>query len=126
MGLQCYELRGVRVVELPKAGDQLKNDRQAIEIISETSPHRPELIVIPVERLSDDFFHLKTRVAGEFLQKFVTYRKRVAILGDISARLAESPALRDFVYECNAGHQIWFVTSVNELGQKLLTQARQS
>ena len=67
MDFQCYELHGVRVAEFPKIGDQLRTDRQVIEIISEASACQPELIVIPVERLSDDFFHLKTRVAGEVL-----------------------------------------------------------
>jgi hypothetical protein len=37
------------------------------------------------------------------------------ILGDVSADLNASPALRDFVYECNAGHQIWLVTSLRNL-----------
>jgi hypothetical protein len=123
MKVQCYELRGVRVAEIPKIGEPLKGDSQAIQIISEASACQPELIIIPVERLSDDFFHLKTRVAGEFLQKFVTYRKRVAILGDIAAHLGESHSLRDFVYECNAGTAIWFVKTLGDLEAKLLTLA---
>ncbi len=122
MDLQCFELHGVRVAELSKAGDQLRTDAQAIEIISEASAYQPELIIIPVERLSDEFLHLKTRVAGEVLQKFVTYRKRVAILGDISAHLNESASLRDFVYECNMGREIWFVASLDELDQRLVAQ----
>lgn len=120
MNVQCYELHGVRVAELSKTGDQLRTDRQAIEVIAEASVCNPDLIVVPVERLSDEFFHLKTRVAGEFLQKFVTYRKRVVILGDISAHLDESSALRDFVYECNAGRAIWFMSSLDALDRKLL------
>lgn len=83
MDVQCYELRGLRIAELPKNGDQLRSDRQAIEIISEVATCQPELIVIPVERFSDAFFCLKTRVAGDVLQKFVAYRKRVVVLGDI-------------------------------------------
>src|ERR1017187_5176944 len=98
MNVQCYELQGVRIAEFSKIGDRVRTDRQAIGMISEASACQPELIVIPVELLGDDFFHLKTRVAGEVLQKFVTYRIRVVILGDISARLNESSALRDFVY----------------------------
>jgi hypothetical protein len=119
MDVQCYELRGLRIAELPKNGEQLRSDRQAVDIISEVAACQPELIIIPVERFGDEFFHLKTRVAGEVLQKFVTYRKRVVILGDISARLNESSSLRDFVYECNARREIWFVTSLDELDQKL-------
>ena len=106
--VQCYELHGVRIAEFPKDGDRLGTDRLAIEMISEVSVCQPELIVIPTELLGDDFCHLKTRIAGEVLQKFVTYRKRVVILGDISGHLNESSALRDFVYECNVGRDIWF------------------
>jgi Domain of unknown function (DUF4180) len=119
MTVQCYEVGGVRVAELAKTGEQLKGDSQAIQIISEASACQPELIIIPVERLSEDFFRLKTRVAGEFLQKFVTYRKRVAILGDIAGHLEESQSLREFVYECNAGTAIWFVKTSDELAAKL-------
>ena len=126
MDVRCYEFEGVRVAEFPKDGEQLRSDRQAIEIISEVSAYQPELIIIPVERFSDDFFRLKTQVAGEVLQKFVTYRKRVVIWGDISARLDESSSLRDFVRECNAGREIWFVTSLDELGQKLAVERQRS
>ena len=119
MNVHCYELNGMRVAQLADTGDQLTTDQQAIQIISEASACQPELIIIPTGRLSDDFLDLKTRVAGEVLQKFVTYRKRVVILGDISARLKESSPLRDFVYECNAGREIWFVTSLEELDCKL-------
>jgi hypothetical protein len=59
----------------PKTGDELSNHRQAIGIISEASVYQPDLIVIPAERLSSEFFRLKTGVAGEILQKFATYRK---------------------------------------------------
>ncbi|MBV8895757.1 MAG: DUF4180 domain-containing protein [Acidobacteriaceae bacterium] len=125
MEVRCYELSGLRVAEFPGGGPQLQRDSQAIEIISEASACHPELIVLPVERLSADFFQLKTRVAGEILQKFVTYRKRVAILGDISAHLNESSSLRDFVYECNAGTAIWFVRTLGELAEKIRVQTGQ-
>ena len=92
-------------MEFPTAGDQFRNDPQAIEIISEAVAHNAEVIVIPVERLIEGFYELKTRIAGDILQKFVTYRKGVVILGDISKPLSGSSALRDFVYECNAGHR---------------------
>lgn len=72
-----------------------------------------------MSRLDGDFFQLKTRIAGEMLQKFVTYQVRVAILGDISAHLDQSSALRDFVRECNRGDQIWFVADQAELAARL-------
>ena len=44
---------------------------------------------------------------------------RVAILGDISRYVAESSALRDFVRETNPGDSVWFLSTPEELEEKL-------
>jgi len=109
----------MEVLICPAQGPKVTRDRHAVELISEAYQQGATLIVIPVERLEPDFFELKTRMAGEILQKFVNYRIRVAILGDISGYLAESTSLRDFVLEANRGNQLWFVASLDELGDRL-------
>jgi Domain of unknown function (DUF4180) len=96
-----YDLHGVRVFECGAEGPQLRSDCDAIDLVSAMSGHNAAMIVIPIERLHPDFFQLSTRVAGEIIQKFVNYRLRVAILGDISRYVAESTAFRDFVREGN-------------------------
>jgi hypothetical protein len=116
---RTYELHGVRVFECAAEGPPPRNDRDAVELIGQAVEHRASVIVIPAERLGGDFFDLKTRIAGEVLQKFVTYGVRVAIAGDISRQVSESAALRDFVYECNRGPHIWFVADAGELGRRL-------
>jgi len=107
------------VLICPTEGPKITSDRDAVELISQAYQQGATLIVIPIERLEPDFFELKTRMAGEVLQKFVNYRLRVAILGDISGYVSESTSLRDFVYEANRGNQIWFVASLEELGDRL-------
>jgi hypothetical protein len=77
------------------------------------------MVVIPVSRLSDDFFRLSTRLAGDVLQKFVNYRLRVAIVGDMSQWTAQSGPLRDFVSESNRGRSVWFMADLDELEQRL-------
>lgn len=71
----------MRVAPLVSTEDPLRTDKQAVEIISAASSCQSELIILPVEQLSDDFLNLRTRVAGEVLQKFVTYRKRAVKSG---------------------------------------------
>ena len=71
------------------------------------------------QRLGDAFFQLSTRVAGEAVQKFVNYGIRLAVVGDISAHVAASNALRDFVRESNRGRHVWFVDSLEELERRL-------
>lgn len=114
-----YELHSTRVFECAGEGPEPKNDRDATELISAAWEHRATLVVIPVARLSEDFFRLKTGVAGEILQKFVQYRLRVAIVGDISREVGASEALRDFVYECNRGPHIWFAANPDDLATRL-------
>jgi hypothetical protein len=119
MPLRCYDLHGVRVLECAADGAQLRNDRDAVDVVSQAWEHHATLIAIPTDRLGDDFFHLSTRIAGEIIQKFLIYRLRVAIVGDISRHASESPALRDFVYESNRGDHVWFVPNLEELDKRL-------
>lgn len=118
MDIQHYDLHGIGVAELTPAGWMVKNDRDAVDVIA-AAAGRSELIVIPVSCLTDDFFRLRTGVAGSVVQKFVTYGPRLVILGDIRAHINESSAFRDFVYECNAGAHIWFLKDKDELKQRL-------
>jgi hypothetical protein len=121
MPTKLYELYGVRIMECEAEGRPLCSDRDAIDLMGEAWPHRVNLVVIPATRLGEDFFRLKTRIAGEIIQKFLTYGFRVAIVGDISRYVDESDALRDFVFESNQGIHTWFVANPEELDARLRT-----
>lgn len=69
-------------------------------------------VIIPKQVLSDDFFELKTGLAGEILQKFTNYQLKLAIIGDFSQ--VESKSLRDFIRESNERRQVNFVGSWEE------------
>lgn len=71
-----------------------------------------DTIVLNKAALCEDFFDLKTRLAGEILQKFVQYQARLAIVGDFS--IYSSRALRDFIYESNQGNHVFFAGSEEE------------
>ena len=64
------------------------------------------------ESLPEDFFNLKTRFAGDVLQKFSNYRFKFAVMGDFGAY--SSKALRDFIYESNKGTLVFFKSSLEE------------
>ena len=114
-----YTVHGVRILEYSAEGPLLDNDRAAMDIIGNASSSSAELVVIPIERFSLDFFQLRTRLAGDLLQRFVNYRLRLAIIGDLSKPLAESQALQALVRESNRGAQIWFLPTIDELKLKL-------
>ncbi|MHC6180959.1 DUF4180 domain-containing protein [Clostridium sp. JNZ X4-2] len=80
----------------------------------ETGSHS---IVINKEAVIEDFFVLSTRLAGEILQKFITYQFKLAIVGDFS--VYTSKPLKDFIYESNKGRDIFFVSSEEDAVDRL-------
>lgn len=113
------ELNGVQVFEVPQQGPPIRTGQDAVDLMSAASEHRATLIAIPVERLGEEFFDLRTRIAGEVVQKFVLYGRRVAVVGDISSRMAESKSLAAWVAESNRGRDLWFVNNMQELADRL-------
>ena len=73
--------------------------------------------VLKKEAICEAFFDLKTKLAGDILQKFINYYVKVAIVGDFSGYTSKS--LRDFIYECNHGKDIFFVTDQKQAIDKL-------
>ncbi|MFA6308944.1 MAG: DUF4180 domain-containing protein [Clostridia bacterium] len=74
-------------------------------------------IIINKDCITEDFFKLSTCIAGEILQKFINYQVKLAIVGDFSGYT--SKPLKDFIYECNNGKDIFFVNTVDEAIQRL-------
>jgi hypothetical protein len=126
MSAKSYDLHDVRVFECAEEGPSLRGDQGAVSVIEQAFSHRARFVVIPAARLDPDFFRLKTRVAGEMLQKFMNYGFRVAIIGDFSGLAAESDSLRAFLYESNRGQAIWFLASIAEVETRLATQPEAS
>jgi hypothetical protein len=73
-----------------------------------------DTIVLDRGALAEDFFELRSGLAGDILQKVSNYRKRLVVLGDFSA--VASRALRDFIFESNRTGKVVFA---EEIGQAI-------
>lgn len=76
-----------------------------------------DAVAINKSAVCDEFFDLKTGIAGEIMQKFVNYRMKLAVIGDFSGYT--SRALRDFIRESNEGRHIFFAATEDEAVLKL-------
>ena len=119
MTFQQTTIAGQPALVLDQVGPLLRSEDDARDVIQETFGTGIELAVVPVERLDPDFFVLRSGVAGVFVQKLVQYRLRLAVVGDISAQVAASDALRDWVREVNRGRDILFVPDTAALEERL-------
>ncbi|KKK07717.1 DUF4180 domain-containing protein [Micromonospora sp. HK10] len=116
------ERAGVPVLVCDPAGPPLTTERDALDLIGAAFAGA-EVVAVPAERLDPAFFSLGNRFAGEIMQKFVNYRLRLVVVGDISAHLAASAALRALVVESNRHDHVWFVPDLAALDGRLRARA---
>jgi hypothetical protein len=69
--------------------------------------------------ICEDFFNLTTLLAGDILQKFINYHVKIAIVGDFSEYSSKN--FKDFIYECNKGKDIFFLSNEKQALDKLST-----
>jgi hypothetical protein len=112
-------LHGIRVLRCAPDGPSLDGESAALDLIGDAFGQEAQLVCVPAERVGEEFFRLRSGVAGAIVQKFANYRLRLAVVGDISRHVADSSALRDFVYESNQGGQLWFLPDDDALRERL-------
>ena len=111
------------ILRTPSDGPTIAVPQDALDLIGEAWGASAGTVVVPVERFDPAFFDLTSGLLGEITQKFVNYRIRLVVLGDITEHAAASKAFRDYVYEANSGEGIWFVADEAELGLRLAVTA---
>ncbi|KIR61526.1 MULTISPECIES: DUF4180 domain-containing protein [Micromonospora] len=115
---EVRELAGVPVLVCDAVGPVVATEQDALDLIG-AAFLGAQVVAVPVDRLAEGFFSLGTRFAGDVMQKFVNYRLRLAVVGDISGHLAASPALRALVHESNRADHVWFLPDLDALDARL-------
>lgn len=105
-----HKHNGITVQEINHEGILIKEVQDIINLMSDTSVRK---FIFRKENFHQDFFDLKTGIAGDILQKASTYRIGIGIVGDF--KNIQSKSLSDFIYESNKTGQILFKDSVDEV-----------
>jgi hypothetical protein len=95
----------------------INETQDALDLIGELGSNNCNRIIINENNLNPDFFNLKTRFAGEILQKFSNYNVKLAIVGNFSKYSSKS--LHDLIYESNKGKLIYFADNAKTALAKL-------
>ena len=112
MKMEFREIDNTGIIEVIADGIVINNLEDGTDLIGNVYYQGYEKIIISMDNLTPDFFDLKTKLAGEILQKFSNYRVRLIILGDFSK--VESKSLQDFIRESNKGRLVNFLSSRDE------------
>ena len=105
------------VAELEPGEIIIRSDEDIPDIIGNVAVKGCSKVIIHRESFSEEFFDLRTGVAGAILQKFSNYRMRLVVVGDFSD--LKSKSWKDFIRESNRGKLVNFLTDT-ETARKAL------
>lgn len=114
MQIKKHQINDQTIAELEQDGFKIQSLSDGLDVMANAGTRK---VIIYKEQMMPGFFDLSTGIAGEILQKFVTYGVQIAIVGDFSE--FTSQALKNFIYECNNGYHIFFVGTFDEAIQYL-------
>jgi len=80
MNYQIKEIDNKKYIELISTTEPLSSENDALDLIALCWEHEAHLIMIHYTALSEDFFKLKTKVAGNIIQKFINYGIKAATI----------------------------------------------
>lgn len=112
MRIETHIINDTKIAEVISDVNIINEIEDGIDLLGSIYYQGFDKIIIHEKNITPDFFDLKSGIAGEILQKFSTYRVRLAIVGDFSKYSSKS--LKDFIFESNKGQHINFVSSCTE------------
>lgn len=118
MNYQVIESNNHTYIACTSADTPISTEQDALDLIALCMEHNTALLLLHEEALSEDFFKLKTRVAGNMLQKFTNYRVKTATV--ISSQRANTGKFKELVQESNKGNQFAVFTSIADAEKWLL------
>jgi hypothetical protein len=107
MNTKIHELNHEKIAEIEVQGVVINSAQDALDIMPEASYLCAQGVVLQENHMSEEFYDLRTGLAGDILLKFSNYRVKLAIIGDFEKY--ESKSLRAFIAESNQGNQVFFV-----------------
>lgn len=112
MTIETHQIANTKIAEIITNDIILRTTEDGLDLLGNVYYQGFDRIIIHEKNITPEFFDLKSRIAGEILQKFAQYRMPLAIIGDFTK--FSSKSLNNFIYESNQGKQINFVATLSE------------
>lgn len=118
MNYQIREIDNKKYIEIISSSKPLSTENDALDLIALCGEHSTNLLMIHYDALSEDFFNLRTKAAGNMIQKFVNYQiKAVAV---IPGEVIQKGRLKEMALETNKGNHFRMYENKEEAEKWLL------
>lgn len=113
MKIKTHNIDNAKVAEIITDKIILRSTEDGLDLLGNLYYQGFDKIIIHQKNITPDFFDLKTKIAGDILQKFVQYQMPLIIVGDFSEY--NNKSLNDFIFECNKSKQINFIKDLSNI-----------
>lgn len=113
MEIKTHQTNNLTIAEIISKNIIIATIEDGTDLVGNLYYQGFDKVVLYEKNITPSFFDLKTRMAGEILQKFSNYKISLTIVGDFSKY--KSKSLNDFIFESNKGSTVNFVSSIEEV-----------
>ncbi len=116
-----YNVRKVnnkKYIELVSSSAPLSTEGSALDLIALCGEADTNLLMLNYSTLSEDFFKLKTGVAGKILQKFINYQIKAVVI--MLGEIAQKGRFKELVTELNKSNHFRFYENRKEAEKWLI------
>lgn len=99
-------LNGVKYIDLSGSDTMIRTEGDLNEFLGLCYYHDTNIFLLDKKNLSNEFFNLKSGLAGAAMQKFANYGVKAAIL--LAQDVEPSPRFKELIYELRTSNQIRF------------------
>lgn len=112
MTIKSHNINDIKVAEVISDEILIQSAQDGLDLMGNIYYQGFDKVILYEKNITPDFFDLKTKIAGEILQKFSNYRIGLAVVGDFSKY--ESKSMKDFIFESNKTGHVSFVETVEK------------
>ncbi|MFS4432333.1 DUF4180 domain-containing protein [Chryseobacterium sp. S90] len=112
MIIQSHEINTIKIAEVISDNIIIQSAQDGLDLMGNIYYQGFDKVILYEKNITPEFFDLKTKIAGEILQKFSNYRIGLAIVGNFDKY--ESKSLRDFIFESNKTKHVNFLGSLED------------
>ena len=113
MEIKTHNIDNTKVAEIITDKVILRSTENGLDLLGNLYYQGFDKIIIHKKNITPEFFDLRTKIAGEILQKFAQYQMPLIIVGDFSKY--KSKSLNDFIFESNKSQQINFIKDLSNI-----------
>ena len=118
MNYKIIEIENKKYIELLSTNESISSENDALDLIALCWEHGTNALMIHYTALSEDFFNLRTKVAGNIIQKFVNYGIKVTAI--VPQETIQKGRFKEMAMETNKGNHFRLYESKEEAEKWLI------